>query len=473
MQLAENKKIDIDKPVTRYVPELKMKSLYGSIDSITTRSLLLHHSGFPSDMLGVNKDGESYKNVVNYLNDQYTAFQPNYLRIYSNIGYCFLGYEVEKVSRSSYADYIRENIFVPLGMDESFVASESTSLQNVSKTYNSEKEQKDESYPWISPAGGIYSNAKDMGIFIQSWLQDKSPLLKSETITSIFKPQVDNLAFNLGSEYGITWELKKTKYNYIAEHGGSTLNFRAQIAINRYAGLGVIILSNSANAGSFTWRASEFIDKACAIKGVAECNLKDFNPETIIDRKINLSEYQGNYGQNMSWYPLVAKDSALIGKPGNDSLAFKLERSGYFGLAVKQGEKWTDIPGQQFIFTTINGEHVFLAPAWGVWVVAAKQYPEQIISEAWKKRLGKYKVQNFNGSSMFSEGELTIAENTLYIAAKTPFSDQPMAMPFEIKSDKLASVLGTATYSGSMLQVRNDNGKESLYFMGLIMEKLD
>jgi hypothetical protein len=358
-------------------------------------------------------------------------------------------------------------------MDESFVASESTSLQNVSKTYNSEKEQKDESYPWISPAGGIYSNAKDMGIFIQSWLQDKSPLLKSETITSIFKPQVDNLAFNLGSEYGITWELKKTKYNYIAEHGGSTLNFRAQIAINRYAGLGVIILSNSANAGSFTWRASEFIDKACAIKGVAECNLKDFNPETIIDRKINLSEYQGNYGQNMSWYPLVAKDSALIGKPGNDSLAFKLERSGYFGLAVKQGEKWTDIPGQQFIFTTINGEHVFLAPAWGVWVVAAKQYPEQIISEAWKKRLGKYKVQNFNGSSMFSEGELTIAENTLYIAAKTPFSDQPMAMPFEIKSDKLASVLGTATYSGSMLQVRNDNGKESLYFMGLIMEKLD
>jgi CubicO group peptidase (beta-lactamase class C family) len=93
IQLAENKKLDIDKPVGDYVPELKIKSLYGSIDDITTRSILTHHSGFPSDLLGVNSDRESYKNVVNYLNEQYTAFPPDYMRIYSNIGYCFLGYE--------------------------------------------------------------------------------------------------------------------------------------------------------------------------------------------------------------------------------------------------------------------------------------------------------------------------------------------------------------------------------------------
>ena len=248
--------------------------------------------------------------------------------------------------------------------------------------------------------------------------------------------------------------------------------YRTQIAVNRYAGLGVIILSNSANAGSFTWRASELIDKACAVKGVAEKHLPSFNPETVIDKKINLAEYQGNYGQNLSWFPLVRKDSSLIGKPGNDSMAFKLQASGYFGLAVKQGEKWNEIPGQQFIFTKLNGEKVFLAPAWGTWVVAAKQYPQQNISETWEKRLGKYKVLNFNGSSMFSEAELSIAENTLYMLAKIPFSDQPMNMPFEIRSESIASVLGTATYSGSMLQVRYDRGIETLYFMGLIMQKI-
>jgi CubicO group peptidase (beta-lactamase class C family) len=473
LQLAENKKLDIDKPVTKYVPELKMKSLNGNIDSITTRLILTHHSGFPSDMLGVNSDKESYKNVVEYLNEQYTAFPPNYLRIYSNIGYCFLGYELEKVSKSNYADYISKNIFLPLGMKNSFVASETTSLKNVSRTYNSQNEQKDETYPWVVPAGGIFSNAKDMGLFIQSWLQDKSPLLKTETINSVFTPQNTNVAFNLGSEYGITWELKKSKYNYRAEHGGSTLNFRAQIAINRYAGLGVIILANSANAGSFTWRASEILDKACDIKGVVVNELPGFDIEKVIQKKINLSEFQGNYGQNMSWFPLIAKDSTLIGKPGNDSLDFKLQTSGYFGLAVKQGEKWNAIPGQKFIFTKLNGENVFMASAWGNWVVAAKQYPTQTITEAWKKRLGKYKVLNYNGSSMFSEGELAIGENTLFLAGKTPFSDQPMAMPFDIKSENLASVLGTSTYSGSMLQVKNKNGIETLYFMGLEMQKID
>lgn len=472
MQLAENNKIDIDKPVTKYVPELKMKSLNSSIDSITTRLIITHHSGFPSDLLGVNSDRENYKNVVNYLNEQYTAFPPHYLRIYSNIGYCFLGYEIEKISHSDYRDYISRNIFVPLGMKSSFFSDGSGSLKNVSRTYNYQKEQKDESYMWIIPAGGIYSSVKDMGMFIQSWLQDKSPLLKTETINSIFKPQNTNVSFNLGSEYGLGWDLKKTKYNYIAEHGGATLYYRAQIAVNRSAGLGVIILSNSANAGSFTWRASELVEKACAVKGVAEINLPVFNPEVVIDKNINLAEYQGNYGQNMSWFPLVMKDSALIGKPGNDSMAFKLQPSGYFGLAVKQGDKWADIPGQQFIFTNLSGEKVFLAPAWGVWVVAGKQYPQQNITETWKSRLGKYKVLNHNSSSMFSEAELLISENTLYIMARTPFSDQSMSMPFEIRSESLASVLGTATYSGSMLQARNENGVETLYFMGLVMEKI-
>ena len=472
MQLAENKKFDIDSPVTKYVPELKIKSLYGSIDSITTRLIMTHHSGFPSDMMGENTAKESYKNVVNYLNEQYTAFPPHYIRIYSNIGYCFLGYEVEKISKTGYIDYINKNIFAPLGMTSSFIPAVPETPENVSKTYDSQKDQRDESSPWIVPAGAIYSNVRDMGLFIQSWLKDKSPLLKTETINSIFTPQNTNVGFNLGSEYGIGWDLKKTKFNYVAEHGGATLYYRAQIAINRYAGLGVIILSNSANGGSFTWRASELIEKACSVKGIPEKILPAFNPETVMDKNINLKEYTGNYGQNMSWFPLKMRDSSLIGKPGSDSMAFKLKTSGYFGLAVKQGEKWTDIPGQEFLFTKINGEKVFMAPAWGVWVVAGKQYPEQNITEVWKNRLGKYKVLNYNSSSMFSEAELMIAENTLYFNAKTPYSDQYMSMPFEIRNESLASVLGTATYSGSMLQVRKDNGEETLYFMGLILKKM-
>jgi hypothetical protein len=45
-------------------------------------------------------------------------------------------------------------------------------------------------------------------------------------------------------------------------------------------------------------------------------------------------------------------------------------------------------------------------------------------------------------------------------------------MPFEIKSESLAAVLGTATYSGSMLQVLKDKASETLYFMGLELKKL-
>jgi len=472
MQLAEQHKLDIDKPVTLYVPEFKMKSLYGNIDGITTRNLLSHHSGFPSDLMGLNAETENYKNVVSYLNEQYTAFPPNYMRVYSNIGYCFLGYEIDKISGLDYPAYITNNIFKPLGMQNSIIRTEPASLKGSSKTYNQNKEQKDEPFMMNLPAGGIFSTVKDMSLFIQSWLLDESPILKKETIDQIFTAQNTDNVFHLGGEFGIGWELKKSKYNYRAEHGGATFYYRAQIAINRSAGLGVIILSNSATAGSFTWRAGEILDKACAIKGISEIAIKGFDAESIIKRKINLKEYQGNYGQNMGWYPLIAKDSALIGKPGNDSLAFKLKPDGYFGLAVKQGDAWNNVPSQQFIFTELGGEKVFMAQAWGDWVVASKKYPEQIINQTWKRRLGKYKIVNNNANSMFKDAELLVGENTIYISGKTPFSDQPVAMPLEIRNDNLASVLGTSTYSGSMLQVRNENGHENLYFMGVIMEKL-
>jgi CubicO group peptidase (beta-lactamase class C family) len=472
MQLAGEKIIDIDKPVTLYLPEFKMKSLYGGIDAITTRLILTHSAGFPSDLLGRNSDRESHKDVVNYLNEQYTSFAPGYIRIYSNIGYCFLGYEIEKTGKYDYSTYINKRIFQPLGMNNSYVTADGFLQKKFSKTYDSQKTQKDESYVTNLPAGGIYSSVNDMGLFIRSWLQNKSSLLSTQSVNSIFEPQNVNISFNLGSQYGIGWDLKKTRYGMIAEHGGATFFYRAQLAINRNAGVGVIILSNSANGGSFTWRASEIVDRVCSVKGIPGSDFPEYNVEAVMDKNINLAEYQGNYGQNMSWYPLIMKDSALIGKPGNDSLSFILKHTGYFNLAVKKDEKWIDVPGQQFIFTKLNGERVFLAQAWGNWVVAAKQYPQQTITEIWKNRLGKYKVINYNNSSMFNEAELTLGENTLYITAKTPFSDQPVAMPFDIKSESLASVLGTSTYSGSMLQVRSENGIETIYFMGLVMQKI-
>jgi CubicO group peptidase (beta-lactamase class C family) len=470
LQLYEKKVIDIDKPVVQYVPELHIKSLYGNINSITTRMLMTHSSGFPSDLFGSDSERDSYKNVVKDLNKEYVAFPPSYLRCYSNIGYGFLGYELEKLGKEDYPVIIRKNIFEPLGMKGTFLIEDPASIKNTSKTYDGNMKRKDEGYKPNMPAGGIFSNVRDMSLFISSWLSDKSPLLSTKTINLALTPQNAG-KFNLGSEYGIGWDLKRSDYYYKAEHGGALVYYRSFISLNRYAGLGVIILTNSAAGGSITWRASELVDKACALKKVPYKRMGTFNADSIMDKKLILTQYAGNYGQNMSWYPLIARDSALIGKPGNDSLAFKLQPSGYFGLAVKQGDKWTDIPNQKFIFTKINGEKVFLAQAWGTWTVAAKQYPQQKISVDWIRRLGKYKVTNYNGSSMFSEAELAIGEKTLYITAMTQFSDQPMSMPFNIVNDTLASVLGTSTYSGSVLQVHNKNGKVTLHFMGLEMEK--
>jgi CubicO group peptidase (beta-lactamase class C family) len=469
MQMEERHRISIDKPVSNYVPEFNMKSIYGTINTITTRLLLSHHAGFPSDLFGSESAKESYKNLIPYLNREYTAFPSGYLRCYSNLGFCFLGYELDKLSKLNYDEYINRNIFTPLGMNNSLITSDPSQNGKICKTYDGELKQTDEPYIMNTPAGGIFSNVTDMALFIQSWLTDKSTLLREETIQNMFTPQCTNVKFNLGQEYGLGWELKRSDYDYRAEHGGALHFFRSQIAVNRYAGLGVIILCNSANGGAISWRASEILDKACACKKVEEKKLAPFVIDNLIQKQINLADYTGNYGQNLSWFPLKESNHSLVGKPGNDSMAFKLQADGYFGLAVKQADAWVDIPGQQFLFTELGGEKVFLARQWGTWVVAAKMYPEQQITPEWQKRIGKYKVINCSGSRMFSKAELSIAENTIFLSAITPFSDQPMCLPLDLKNETLATVLGTSTYSGSTLQVIKNDGEELIYFMGLKM----
>lgn len=118
LQLAGQKKLNIEQSVKTYLPEFPYSS------EITIRQLLTHSAGIPNPIpLGwIHLAGEhksfDRNEFFSKIFDKHkkTKSKPNEKYAYSNLGYVLLGQLVERVSGISYEDYVRENIIQPLNI---------------------------------------------------------------------------------------------------------------------------------------------------------------------------------------------------------------------------------------------------------------------------------------------------------------------------------------------------------------------
>ena len=104
MKLVEDYKMNIDKPLKRYLPEFSIKSRFGSTDAITPRNIMSHHSGLPGDWLDrmFATNPLPYTEHVGLVKNEYVAYAPNTLLSYSNLGITLLGHAVEKTAGMKY-----------------------------------------------------------------------------------------------------------------------------------------------------------------------------------------------------------------------------------------------------------------------------------------------------------------------------------------------------------------------------------
>ena len=120
--LKEQGKLQLNEPLTKYIPELN------NLPRITIKQLLLHTSGLPDYMQLMEKSWEknkiaTNKDIIAYLSLEQTKllFEPNTKHEYSNTGYAILATIIERVTNQSYADFLSKYIFKPLKMNRSFV----------------------------------------------------------------------------------------------------------------------------------------------------------------------------------------------------------------------------------------------------------------------------------------------------------------------------------------------------------------
>ena len=120
LQLVEEGLVDLDAPVTTYVPDYPAESG----DRVTVHHLLTHTSGIPSytslpDFGDVVRDPFAPDSFLAVFQDLPLEFEPGAEWRYNNSGYFLLGVIVEKVTGQPYAEALRERILAPLGMGRS------------------------------------------------------------------------------------------------------------------------------------------------------------------------------------------------------------------------------------------------------------------------------------------------------------------------------------------------------------------
>ena len=120
LKLRDEGKLKLDDAVEKYIPELKGQRLTSDAPVITIRNLLTHSAGFPEDNpWGDRQLADTDEELLSLLRNRVSLSNvPSVAYEYSNLGFAILGHIIKKVSGISYEEYIRKNIWQPLGMNQ-------------------------------------------------------------------------------------------------------------------------------------------------------------------------------------------------------------------------------------------------------------------------------------------------------------------------------------------------------------------
>ncbi|MBV9242986.1 MAG: serine hydrolase, partial [Acidobacteria bacterium] len=197
--LVDEGKLNWDDKVTKWLPDFRVDDPYITAD-LRVRDLLTHNSGIGNtDILWAWNQSISPDEVYRKMAMAKPAYPLRGGFIYQNNMYLIAGKVIEKASGMSWADFVTERIFKPLGMTSTFATLDRSRAVTNRSTPHFEVDGKILNIPEmeadpIAPAGAIWSNADDIAKWVNFWLNggvvNGQALIKPATYAEIMRPQV-------------------------------------------------------------------------------------------------------------------------------------------------------------------------------------------------------------------------------------------------------------------------------------------
>jgi CubicO group peptidase (beta-lactamase class C family) len=259
MILAERKQLALTNRLTDFFPDFPIYA-----EQIAVRHLLNHTSGLidyedliPSNATVPLKDRDVLALLVK---QDHTYFAPGTRFRYSNSGYALLALIVEAISKTSFAQFLKRNIFDPLHMTDTVAYEKGVSTvrhraYGYTQRGNSFERTDQSLTSSVLGDGGIYSSVEDLFKWDRALYTTR--LVSHETLAEIFTPRVSTDEPDTG--YGYGWFISQRAGWKTVWHYGETIGFSTAIERIPDQRLTVIILVNR-NEANPTQLARRIID---------------------------------------------------------------------------------------------------------------------------------------------------------------------------------------------------------------------
>jgi CubicO group peptidase (beta-lactamase class C family)/D-alanyl-D-alanine dipeptidase len=261
MQLVERGTLNLDAPVTTYLPDFKPENPFNV--PITLRHLMSHRAGLVREPpVGHYFDSHppSLAETVKSLNKTELVYAPGLRTKYSNAGLAVVGRVLEVVAKRPFVDVLQTNVIAPMGLQRSAFQPTPAILPNLAKAYMWTYFGKQFEAPTfqlgIAPAGSMYSNVTDLARFMSilfargavSGNGAPGAVLKPETLEAMWLPQFAPAGAKQG--FGLGFNVSELQGQRRIGHNGAVYGFATSLQMFPDAKLGIALVTtlDGANA---------------------------------------------------------------------------------------------------------------------------------------------------------------------------------------------------------------------------------
>jgi CubicO group peptidase (beta-lactamase class C family) len=295
VRLVEQGRLELEAPVRRYLPELRLAD-EGVAEQVTLRHLLTHTGGFVGDDFTDTGSGDDA--VARYVANLAELPQVSPLGAlfsYCNSGFVIVGRVIEVVTGQPYERAAQDLVLGPLGMSQSFFWPTDVMTRRFVVGHISPFDDAGEikvARPWAlaraaNPAGGLTSCVPDLLRYARFLIGQGPPgFLSRESLQVMQSPLAP--AGNFADSVGVAWMLSTIGQTTIVEHSGGTLGQQTVLRVVPERDFALVVLTNASRGSELHgWLSAALLRK----------HLDLVRPDRVpLDVTADdLDEYEGQY----------------------------------------------------------------------------------------------------------------------------------------------------------------------------------
>ncbi|HTS31509.1 MAG TPA: serine hydrolase [Bryobacteraceae bacterium] len=308
LQLHEEGKLDLERPILEYLPWLPIVAKQGVI---TPHHLLTHTSGLPNALgLLMSDPGTRYVQ----------AYRPGEHFHYCNLGYCILGHLIARIDERPWSESVRRRIFEPVGMRASSAVIGGDTQRRMPRSYLPKFDDRlNPRLGEIAPtgylifdnaAGSVTSTPGDMILYMQMLMKGGAGVVSKESFARFTKPYIDAPELGPTAKYGYGIGVDHLDGHIILRHTGGMASFMSSITVDLETGLAAFA---SINAG-LGYRPVPVTQFAVQLMNAEKQSKPAPKPPAIDDPRVvkNASDFEGVFENPAGGKLRIAADGSAL-----------------------------------------------------------------------------------------------------------------------------------------------------------------